>query len=83
MARLQDRSRETARSQGSVEQANVDIEDILSVHQRETKTTEWARFLPLIQYRKNIRFHSGRNFLNSQIRGIMTPNFNLGLCSKR
>ncbi|CAJ0920858.1 unnamed protein product, partial [Mesorhabditis belari] len=48
-----------SQSQGSVEQANADIEDILSVHQRETKTTEWARFLPLIQYRKNIRFHSG------------------------
>ncbi|CAJ0916408.1 unnamed protein product, partial [Mesorhabditis belari] len=41
--------------------ANADIEDILSVHQRETKTTEWARFLPLIQYRKNIRYHSGRS----------------------
>ncbi|CAJ0933860.1 unnamed protein product, partial [Mesorhabditis belari] len=70
-----------SQSQGSVERANADIEDILSVHQRETKTTEWARFLPLIQYRKNIRFHSVvlRNFLNSQIWGIMTPTFNLGL----
>ncbi|CAJ0922714.1 unnamed protein product, partial [Mesorhabditis belari] len=119
-----------SQSQGSVERANADIEDILSVHQRETKTTEWARFLPLIQYRKNIRYHSGRskvlsdddeiqqtsayeeektlqednstryadlrpvkaswtqlrvvlrNFLNSQIRGIMTPTFNLGLLVK-
>ncbi|CAJ0953533.1 unnamed protein product, partial [Mesorhabditis belari] len=48
-----------SQSQGSVERANTDIEDILSVHQRETKTTACARFLPLIQYRKNIRFHSG------------------------
>ncbi|CAJ0925976.1 unnamed protein product, partial [Mesorhabditis belari] len=48
-----------SQSQGSVERANADIEDILRVHQRETKTTGWARFLPLIQYRKNIRFHSG------------------------
>ncbi|CAJ0917419.1 unnamed protein product, partial [Mesorhabditis belari] len=48
-----------SQSQRSVERANTDIEDILSVHQRETKTTACARFLPLIQYRKNIRFHSG------------------------
>ncbi|CAJ0916122.1 unnamed protein product, partial [Mesorhabditis belari] len=48
-------------SQGSVERANADIEDIISAHQRENKTIEWVRFLPLHQYTKNIRFHSGIN----------------------
>ncbi|CAJ0923085.1 unnamed protein product, partial [Mesorhabditis belari] len=31
-----------SQSQGSVERANADIEDIISAHKRENKTIEWA-----------------------------------------
>ena len=48
-----------SQSQGSVERANRDIQDILMMWQRDNQTTKWSDGLWFVQYAKNRRFHSG------------------------
>jgi hypothetical protein len=48
-----------SQSQGSVERANRDIGDILTIWLRDNKTTKWADALPFVQAAKNRRFHRG------------------------
>ncbi|QQP31420.1 Uncharacterized protein FKW44_025029, partial [Caligus rogercresseyi] len=48
-----------SQSQGSVERANRDIQDILMMWQRDNKTTKWSDGLWFVQFAKNRRFHSG------------------------
>ncbi|CAJ0935416.1 unnamed protein product, partial [Mesorhabditis belari] len=48
-----------SQSQGSVERANADIENILCTYQRDRNTSKWAEFLPMIQLIKNRRYHHG------------------------
>ena len=46
-------------SQGSVERANKDVEDIMACWMRNNDTSKWSKGLRFIQYRKNSRLHSG------------------------
>ncbi|XP_043464212.1 uncharacterized protein LOC122503410 [Leptopilina heterotoma] len=48
-----------SQSQGSVERANQDIENMLAVWMRENKTTKWSAGLKFIQFMKNRSLHSG------------------------
>ena len=50
-----------SQSQGSVERANRDIENLISCWQAENKSTNWARALSIVQFQKNSRWHSGIN----------------------
>ena len=47
-----------SQSQGSVERANKDVEDIMACWMRGNNTSEWSEGLRFIQYRKS-RLHSG------------------------
>ena len=48
-----------SQSQGSVERANLDTENLLVCWMQENSTTSWSRGLPQVQFQKNTRFHSG------------------------
>ncbi len=48
-----------SQSQGSVERANQDVENKITVWCRENNTTQWSRALPFVQLAKNSSFHSG------------------------
>lgn len=48
-----------SQSQGSVERANQDIENMLAVWMKDNKTTQWAQGLKFIQFMKNRSLHSG------------------------
>ncbi|XP_058789958.1 KRAB-A domain-containing protein 2-like [Phymastichus coffea] len=48
-----------SQSQGSVERANQDIENMLSCWQKENNTTRWAEGLRFVQFMKNRAYHSG------------------------
>ncbi|KAH7703060.1 KRAB-A domain-containing protein 2-like protein [Aphelenchoides avenae] len=50
-----------SQSQGSVERANRDVGDMLTMYLKDKKTTHWAAALPVIQAAKNRRFHRGIN----------------------
>jgi len=54
-------------SQGSVERANRDVEDMLATWMAENKSSDWPSGLKFIQFRKNRAFHSGKNYLNNYI----------------
>ena len=47
------------KSQGSVERANQDVENIVAVWKRDNNRSDWAAALPIIQYTKNARHHTG------------------------
>lgn len=49
-----------SQSQGSIEQANRDIEDMLATWMAENNSTDWPTTLRFIQFQKNRAFHSGR-----------------------
>ncbi|XP_060874829.1 KRAB-A domain-containing protein 2-like [Metopolophium dirhodum] len=48
-----------SQSQGSVERANRDVEDMLATWMAENKSSDWPSGLKFIQFRKNRAFHSG------------------------
>ncbi|KAH7721687.1 KRAB-A domain-containing protein 2-like protein [Aphelenchoides avenae] len=48
-----------SQSQGSVERANRDVGDMLTMYLRDNKTLHWAAALPIIQAAKNRRYHRG------------------------
>ena len=50
---------EEPNSQGSVERANQDVENIVAVWKRDNNRSDWAAALPIIQYTKNARHHTG------------------------
>ena len=50
-----------SQSQGSVERANQDVENILACWLKDNNTTKWADGLQHVQWAKNNRFHSGIN----------------------
>ncbi|XP_043471751.1 KRAB-A domain-containing protein 2-like [Leptopilina heterotoma] len=48
-----------SQSQGSVERANRDIEEILSAWMEENHSKDWPNALDIVQFRKNRSFHAG------------------------
>ena len=46
-----------SQSQGSVERANQDVENLLAAYLRENNTTKWAVGLKFIQLQKNGAYH--------------------------
>lgn len=46
-------------SQGSVERANQDVENMLTTWMLENKTVHWSQGLRFIQFMKNTSLHSG------------------------
>lgn len=48
-----------SQSQGSIERANRDVEDILATWMAENNSTDWPTALKFIQFQKNRAFHSG------------------------
>jgi hypothetical protein len=50
-----------SQSQGSVERANRDIENLLACWQAENNSTNWSKALNIIQFQKNKKCHSGIN----------------------
>ena len=48
-----------SQSQGSVERLNRDVENIIAVWKRDNNRSDWASSLPIIQFTKNARYHSG------------------------
>ena len=46
-------------SQGSVERLNQDVENLVAVWKRDNNRSDWASALPIIQYTKNARHHTG------------------------
>ncbi|XP_031332774.1 KRAB-A domain-containing protein 2-like [Photinus pyralis] len=48
-----------SQSQGSVERANQDIENMLASWMADNKTTKWSEGLRYVQFMKNRAFHSG------------------------
>lgn len=46
-------------SQGSVERANRDIEEMLSAYMEERNTKDWPNALKFVAFEKNRAFHSG------------------------
>jgi zinc finger BED domain-containing protein 5/7/8/9 len=48
-------------SQGSVERANGDVQNILGSWMRSNNSTKWATALPIVCNIKNRKFHSGKN----------------------
>ena len=48
-----------SQSQGWVERANRDIEAILACWMKDNNSTQWSQGLRFVQWKKNIRFHSG------------------------
>lgn len=52
-------------SQGSVERANRDVEEMLSAWLEEKKTTNWSLGLKFVQFKKNRAYHSGKFFFKN------------------
>ena len=50
-----------SQSQGSVERANRDIENLSACWQAENNSTNWSKNLNIIQFHKNTKWHSGIN----------------------
>ena len=50
-----------SQSQGSVERANRDIENLLACWQAENNSTQWSRALNFVQFQKNSKWHKGIN----------------------
>ena len=50
-----------SQSQGSVERANQDVENILMTEMRERKSGSWKAILPVVQFKKNSKWHRGIN----------------------
>ena len=50
-----------SQSQGSVERANRDIENLLACWQAENNSTNWSKALNIIQFQKNSKWHKGIN----------------------
>lgn len=48
-----------SQSQGSVERANQDVENMLSAWMNDSNTTKWSEGLRYVQFMKNRAFHSG------------------------
>jgi len=48
-----------SQSQGSVERANRDVEDILATWMAENNSRDWPSGIKFVQFRKNRAFHSG------------------------
>lgn len=48
-----------SQSQGSVERANQDIENIIAAWMSDNNSVQWAEGLPYVQFMKNRAFHSG------------------------
>jgi len=48
-----------SQSQGSVERANRDVEDILVTWMAENISKDWLSGIKFVQFRKNRAFHSG------------------------
>ncbi|KAG8173715.1 hypothetical protein JTE90_023691 [Oedothorax gibbosus] len=48
-----------SQSQGSVERANQDVENMLATWMKDNNTSNWSRGLPVIQFMKNRAYHSG------------------------
>ena len=48
-------------SQGGVERANGDIQNILGSWMRENKSVKWANALPIIMHIKNRKYHTSNN----------------------
>lgn len=48
-----------SQSQGSVERANQDIENMLTTWMQDNQSTSWSNGLKFIQFMKNRAFHSG------------------------
>ena len=46
-------------TQGSVERANGDFQNILGTWMRQTKSTQWSVGLPIVEHQKNRKFHTG------------------------
>ena len=46
-------------TQGSVERANGDFQNLLGTWMRQTKSTKWTLGLPIVEHQKNRKFHSG------------------------
>lgn len=42
-----------------MERANRDVENIVAVWKRDNNRSDWASALPIIQYTKNARHHTG------------------------
>ena len=42
-----------------MERANQDVENIIAVWKRDNNRSDWAAALPIVQYTKNARHHSG------------------------
>lgn len=49
-----------SQSQGSVERANRDVEDMLATWMAENNSTDWPSGLKFIQFQKNRALHSGK-----------------------
>ncbi|XP_022910048.2 KRAB-A domain-containing protein 2-like [Onthophagus taurus] len=76
-------------SQGSVERANQDVENMLTSWMQNNKTTNWSNGLRFVQFMKNRAFHSGikqspyRAIFGSEPKvGLMTSNLPLEVISK-
>ena len=52
-------------SQGSVERANRDVEEMLSAYMEEKNTKNWPYALKFIKFEKNRALHSGKNYLKT------------------
>ena len=48
-----------SQSQGSVERANRDVENLIACWQAENNSTNWSKALNIIQFQKNSKWHSG------------------------
>eukprot|EP00102_Acyrthosiphon_pisum_P010519 XP_008178858.1 PREDICTED: uncharacterized protein LOC103308024 [Acyrthosiphon pisum] len=56
-----------SQSQGSVERANRDVEDMLATWMAENNSTDWPSGLKFIQFQKNRALHSDREKLFKQM----------------
>ena len=48
-----------SQSQGSVERANQDIENMISTYMKDNKTSNWSKGLRFVQLMKNRAYHAG------------------------
>uniref|UniRef100_A0A914PPP0 Integrase catalytic domain-containing protein n=1 Tax=Panagrolaimus davidi TaxID=227884 RepID=A0A914PPP0_9BILA len=48
-----------SQSQGSIERANRDVQNILTILMRRKNSPHWAELLPEVQLMKNSRYHNG------------------------
>jgi transposase InsO family protein len=52
-----------SQSQGSVERANRDVEDMLTTRMAQNKSKDWPSGLKFIQFQKNRALHLGMNII--------------------